>query len=255
MQRLVSLLIAGAAAGSATAQDFNWSGRLTSGQTLEVRGVNGSVDAVAASGTEARVTARKVEGRRGNADDVEIITRAVAGGMVICVVYPGNEPEQACPPDGRGRHNVRDNDVSVHFQIEVPAGVTLKAHTVNGDVDVRNVGGDVEAHSVNGDVRVSTAGLARASTVNGSLRVRMGRADWTNEAEFSTVNGSVTLEFPEGLAAEFRAETVNGDIDSDFPITIRGRFGPRRATGTIGGGGNRQLSVRTVNGSIVLRRV
>ncbi|MGH7505740.1 MAG: hypothetical protein ACRELX_08815 [Longimicrobiales bacterium] len=59
-------------AGSAHAQDFNWSGRLAQGQTIEVRGVNVQVSAIAASGDEVRVTATKREGRRGDAEDVRI---------------------------------------------------------------------------------------------------------------------------------------------------------------------------------------
>ena len=41
-------------------------------------------------------------------------------------------------------------------------------------------------------------------------------------------------------------------IDTDFPITIKGRFGPKHMSGTIGRGG-RRLVLETVNGSIELR--
>ena len=188
---------------------------------------------------------------------VQIVTVPHEGGMLICAVYPDNDPEDVCRPDGNGsRHRVRDNDTQVDFRIEVPAGVTLAVRTVNGDVDVRDLRSDVDAHTVNGDLLVATSGLATGSTVNGSVRVRMGRADWTGEAEFSTVNGSVTLELPSSLATAFRAETVNGDIESDFPITIQGRFGRRRASGTIGGeAAGRTLLLKTVNGSIELHRI
>jgi DUF4097 and DUF4098 domain-containing protein YvlB len=46
---------------------------------------------------------------------------------------------------------------------------------------------------------------------------------------------------------------VNGGIESDFPITVRGRWGPRSMTGTIGSGG-RRLELETVNGAIQIRR-
>jgi len=256
MQRWGFVFAAAALALPAAAQDFNWSGRLTSGQTLEVRGVSGAIDAVPASGAEARVTGRKREGRRGNADDVRIVTVPHAGGMLICAVYPDNDPDEVCRPEGGGNHRVRDNDTNVDFRIEVPAGVRLEAHTVNGDVDVRDLVGDVHAATVNGDIAVATSGFAEASTVNGSVRVRMGRADWEGEAEYSTVNGGIILELPAGLSTAFRAETVNGGIESDFPLTIQGRFGPRRASGTIGDGSStRTLRLRTVNGSIELRRI
>src|SRR5216684_282736 len=79
------------------------------------------------------------------------------------------------------------------------------------------------------------------------------------EFDGQTVNGQAEAE---GLTAnvtlgtvntEIRAETLNGDIDSDFPMTVSGRFGPRRVRATIGAGG-RTLELKTVNGSIRLRK-
>jgi hypothetical protein len=46
---------------------------------------------------------------------------------------------------------------------------------------------------------------------------------------------------------------VNGSITTDFPLTVQGKWGPRKAHGTIGGGG-RELSLETVNGSVELRK-
>src|SRR5258705_13227140 len=96
---------------------------------------------------------------------------------------------------------------------------------------------DVSASTVNGSVRVTTTGLAEAGTVNGSVYVEMGRADWTNELEFSTVNGGLTLVLPATLNAEVDASTVNGDLVTDYPMMISGRFGKHRMRGTIGTGG------------------
>ena len=112
---------------------------------------------------------------------------------------------------------------------------------------------DAAVSTVNGSVRVETTGFAEARTVNGSIDAVMGRADWSEEADFRTVNGGITLTFPGTLNAEVRAQTVNGDIESDWPVTVRGRFGPKRVTGTIGTGG-RTLHLETVNGDIRLRK-
>jgi DUF4097 and DUF4098 domain-containing protein YvlB len=79
----------------------------------------------------------------------------------------------------------------------------------------------------------------------------MGRADWSGEAEFATVNGSITVELPASTAAEVDARTVNGGIETDFPLQVTGRVSRRRLNGTIGGGG-RKLSLETVNGAIRL---
>jgi DUF4097 and DUF4098 domain-containing protein YvlB len=107
---------------------------------------------------------------------------------------------------------------------------------VNGEINGESLQGDAEAH-----------------TVNGSLTVTMGRADWPNEASFKTVNGGITLSLPSVFDADLQAETLNGSIMSDFPITMIGQVSPRRLRGTIGNGG-RTLNLSTVNGSIKLLR-
>ena len=145
-----------------------------------------------------------------------------------------------------------DNDTSVEFRVEVPAGVNLVLGTVNGEVDVKRVDGDVQASTVNGDIRVESNGNVEASTVNGSIMARMGE-DLKSDLSFETVNGSVTVELPAGANADVKASTVNGGMKSDFPLTIQGRFSNRRMNGRIGNGGH-DLELSTVNGAITIRR-
>lgn len=241
---------------SATTQDeFQWRGRVTAGQVVEIRGVSGDVEARRAAGDEVEVRAFK-RGRRDDPAEVEIEVIEHDGGVTICAVYPtprGKEPNE-CRPGGGGRLSAERNDVTVRFSVAVPAGVTFVGHTVNGDVRATDLRGDVDAATVNGSIDVSTTGTAEAHTVNGSITARFGTAAWRDRLSFETVNGSITVTMPDGVSAEVEASTVNGTIETDFPLTIQGRFGPRRMRGTIGDGGNRELRLSTVNGRIELRR-
>jgi len=232
--------------------DFHWRGALAAGKTLTIRGVNGSIRALPGSGGEAEVTAVK-HGRRSDPDEVEIQVVPSEDGVTICAVYPAPRHRGAneCLAGGRGENNTENNDVEVEFTAHVPAGVNLVANTVSGDVTADSLGANVRAHTVNGDVEVSTRGYAEGSSVNGSIRAAMGRADWTGGLEFNTVNGGITVAFPAGLGASIEAKTVNGDLESDFPLTVQGRFSRRTFRGTVGNGG-RDLTLSTVNGSIKL---
>jgi hypothetical protein len=256
---IASLLLVSAAGTARAQQDFRWHGRLAAGKRIEVKGVNGDVRAVAVTGAggEAVVTAAK-HARRSDTSDVKIEVIEHDGGVTICAVYPTPRRarrENVCEPGDNWSSNTEDNDVVVDFEVQVPAGVTFTGRTVNGEMLAEGLKGDVSASTVNGSVRVTTTGLAEASTVNGSVYVQMGRADWTDQLDFSTVNGGVTLILPAQLNTEVRASTVNGEIDSDYPLTVMGRFGPRRVRGTIGtGGGGRSLHLSTVNGEIRLRK-
>lgn len=240
MRRLaIAGFLALLAAPAAGAQDFQWKGRIAAGKWLEVKGVNGDVRATAAAGAEAEVTASKTA-RRSEPESVDIVVLEHDDGVTICAVYPTPpraRRENTCQPGDDWSSSNENNDVRVHFTVHVPAGVRFRGATVNGEMQALGLRADAVVSTVNGSVRVETTGLAEARTVNGSIDAVMGRADWSEEADFRTVNGGITLTFPAALNAEVRAQTVNGDIESDWPVTVQGRFGPKRVTGTIGTGG------------------
>ncbi len=232
--------------------EFRWHEPLAAGRVIEIKGINGNVEATPAAGGEVEVVAVK-SARRSNPDDVRIEVVRHADGVTICAVYPneGGTPN-TCAAGPNDRSNVRNNDTSVNFTVRVPAGVRFTGKTVNGKVDAEGLSADVEARTVNGGINVSTTGLARATTVNGSIRVAMGRADWSDDLEFKTVNGGIDLSVPASLSAQVQVKTLNGDISTDFPMTVTGTFSKRRLNGTVGGGG-RDLHIETVNGSVRLR--
>lgn len=243
-------------AGTAVAQDertWTWSGHVAAGKAIEIKNVNGDIQARPGSGSEIQVRARKYG--RDNPDDVRIEVIEHSEGVTICAVYPdvpGKRPNE-CGPSHRGRMNTNDTRVTVDFEVTLPAGVTLVGQTVNGSVIGRGLQGDVFATTVNGEVDIETTGWGEGVSVNGDVRASVGRADWQGTAEFTSVNGGITLTLPAELNTEVRASTVNGDFSSDFPLTVQGRFGPRRISGTIGSGG-RHLELTTVNGSIQIRK-
>lgn len=254
---LLAIAISAVAATGATAQasDFDWQGRLGDGQTLEIRGVNGNVRAEASPDGTARVEAVR-RGRRSDPASVRIEVVEHAGGVTICALYPtprNARQENTCRPGG-GQNSTSNNDVQVDFTVRVPANARFAGHSVNGDIDVADVRADVKAATVNGNVDIRTAGFAEASTVNGNIHCRLGRSSFTDDVEFETVNGSITVEMPDGLNADFHAATVNGGIDSDFPILVTGKVSRRSLRGSIGDGGP-ELRLSTVNGSIRLRKI
>ena len=252
---IAALIVAAIAVlpGSSNAQEFEWQGRVDRGDGVEIKGINGDIDATYTSGSEVRVRAEK-KGRDDDPSEVRIEVVEHGDGVTICAVYPDDGGRKnECKPGDAGHLSSRDNDVSVHFVVEIPAGVEFRANTVNGGVDAAGLQSDIRASTVNGGINVSTSGLAKANTVNGSIKASMGRADWTGDLDFNTVNGSITVEMPANAGARVKASTVNGGLETDFPLTIQGKFSNRKMEGTIGGGG-RDLSLETVNGSIRLKK-
>ncbi len=240
------------AASSSDDDSFEWSGLVAEGQVVEVRGVNGPVEAVPARGDEVVIVAHK-HSRRSDPGEVRIELIEHDEGVTVCAVYPtrSGERENRCGPGDEYRSNVKNNDVSVEFTVQVPEGVDLDVQTVNGDVEANRLTADVDAKTVNGDIEVTTLGFARASTVNGSIEASMGR--WMPQgARFETVNGSIDLDLPDDVDADLDASWVNGGLDSDLPFTVDGGITRRSAKGRLGDGGP-DLEVKTVNGSIRIR--
>ncbi len=258
MRTIRAMVMALAAVGAliplAQPSDFSWHGQLAAGKSIEIKGVNGTIRAERASGTEVEVEANKFA-RRSDVRSVTVQVVPHAEGVTICAVYPSDDWGRAneCAPGSGGRMHTNNNDVRVEFTVRVPAGVQFIGRTVNGAVEAETLASDVTAHSVNGKIRISTSGWAEAETVNGSISARVGQTAGTRATELETVNGSIELELPATANAALHARTVNGRISTDFPFVIRGSFSGREISGTIGQGGP-ELNLKTVNGSIELRR-
>ncbi len=234
-------------------EDFRWSGRIASDDALEIKGINGTITVEATGGSDVVVTAA-VRARRSDRESVRVEMIEHAAGRTFCAVYPTPEGERDnfCAAGSDGRMSTQGNDVRVDFYVQVPAGVGFIGRTVNGDIEVIDIEGDVVAVTVNGDVDLSTTGFAQAETVNGSIDATMGAAELRGGAEFSTVNGSITLDLDDDVDANIDASWLNGDFESDLPFSLQGRLSRRSARGTLGDGGA-ELALRTVNGSIRIR--
>jgi hypothetical protein len=232
-------------------QDLDWSADMQAGETLEIRGVNGSILATASPDGTARVSADK-NGNNSPESSVTFEVVSHAGGVTICAMYPdvSGEPDNECVPGG-GQMTVRDNDVVVTFAVQVPEGVRLSEWTVNGNVRATAVQSEVIGFTVNGDAQISTTDLAEAVTVNGNVEVTIGDESPDRALAFTTVNGNVTLRVPAGIDASVNAATVNGTMNSDFLLA---NPAPGQWTGTLGDGGS-NLALSTVNGNLELRSV
>lgn len=239
-----------------TGNEFRWHGRIGEGKTVEIKGVNGEVRAEVASGEEVEVVAvKRSSWGQGNAQEVQIKLIEHADGITVCALYPQRDGRLAeCKP-GAGGQNSHKNNVNVAFTVRVPRDVHFIGRTVNGSVTARSLGGNVQATTVNGGIEVSTKGYAKASTVNGSITVACGRANWDDELEFQTVNGSIDVTLPENTRSEIEASTVNGRISTDLPLILKGKLDKRHLRGMLGNDSEarRQLRLNTVNGSISVK--
>ncbi len=161
----------------------------------------------------------------------------------------------------------------VDIIIQMPREGRVNLRTGDGKIDVAGLKGDIDLHSGDGSENLEAVdGKLHASTGDGHITAH-GRFDeldlktgdghvevraasgsslsagWRLE----TGDGNVSLEVPDGLAADVNLHTSDGHIDLDMPITTEGKIGHNEIHGKLNGGGS-QLTIRTGDGSIHLRK-
>jgi hypothetical protein len=122
--------------------------------------------------------------------------------------------------------NVRD--ISVDYEITVPADTTVLAHSGSGDQTIEDIHGNADLQSGSGDMRLSRltgeirvqtgSGDVRAREIAGPVRGGAGSGDIeveetaAGDIDLHTGSGNVTVR---GIQGALRAEAGSGDITAE----------------------------------------
>ena len=235
---------------------MHWSG---TGKAIEVRAQNGAVHATPSTDGTIDIVAKRRDGASHfTPARLRVIERD--GLVIACVVAAphGRDDSEGRDDADDERADHGDDECSddgdtgeIELDVRVPKGVRFAGWTANGAVEATHLDSDVEAHAQNGSIVVETTGVARASTVNGSIAASIGAQKWDGTLTLETVNGRVRVELPGGVGARLSAETVHGKIGIGVKLADA-HVEETRVEGLIGGGGGK-LRLRSVNGAIDLR--
>jgi DUF4097 and DUF4098 domain-containing protein YvlB len=161
----------------------------------------------------------------------------------------------------------------VQIEIHMPRQGRVRLHTGDGSINLVNFKGDMELRSGDGHQDIdSVEGKLQATAGDGHIRaagrfdgLELNTGDGRIEARVlpgSTItsdwalhagDGSVTLQLPDGFAADLDLHTGDGHIDLDLPLTVEGQLSHNNVRGKLNGGGN-PLRVHTGDGSIKLEK-
>lgn len=154
----------------------------------------------------------------------------------------------------RGKHPERliGKIASFAFTLRVPPQLALSLGSHNGMVRVDGVSGAVEVSSHNGSILVDTSGnRVDATTHNGEVHV-VARGTGELAGAIETHNGETTITIGDGVSTAVDATTENGSIEC-ADGTKMNRPG-RAAVRCEFGGGKGQLTMKTHNGNVRIRR-
>ena len=122
----------------------------------------------------------------------------------------------------------------------------------SGSIEVSDVSGEIVANSNSGSIEMSDiTGSVKTNTISGRTRVELASVPDGKGLTFSSISGSIDLEFQSSINAEFEARTLSGriDLDEEFGLNIERQPPGQRANGRMGRGGP-QLSISTTSGNI-----
>ena len=136
------------------------------------------------------------------------------------------------------------HNISIDYEITVPADTTVRTHSGSGDqtiegthgnVDVQTGSGDVKLASLQGEIRLQTgSGDVRAHEVSGSVKGGTGSGDveieemGPGDIDLHTGSGNVTAR---GIQGSFHGETGSGDVTAEGTQT--GSWDIRTGSGNV----------------------
>ena len=221
-----------------------------------------------------RTGSGNIDIRTGGTDRVQIVGRISAGSRDGVGGAERVRRVEVTPPITQAGNVIRigdtnDNEiyrnVSISYELVVPASTRVTAQTGSGNQSIGSVDGPVRAQTGSGNIRIQRTGGSlhaqtgsgniEAGSVGGDVHAQTGsgsvdvRQVTRGNVSVQTGSGSVTLTLPEDAAYTLNARTGSGSINTSQPLTVQGRIARHSLTGTVRGGGN-MVQVRTGSGSI-----
>ncbi len=215
---------------------------------LEVRNDFGDIRARAAG--DRRLEAWMVVQRLDRAGERLGFTVERRGGVVALVVgYPPGRVKDSDP------HPPKDSYDRLDLVVYVPKGVTLRAQTLRGQVEVRRLKSDVEATTLDGPVLLAASGSVRARTAGGEVTALIDDDALATEGPpllLESESGAIHVTLPARGEAELRVETA-GLLSTKLPV-LRSQAGGRTRATLASASAKRLLLVRSGSGAVTIER-
>ncbi len=196
---LFSVLILGTVPASAASEgSFDRTLKVTGNVNLEVTTGSGNIEVKTGSSDEVRISARirVTEFFGGNAE--EKVKRLEDHPPIE---QNGNEIRVGHIEDPELRHNV-----SISYELIVPAETQLRAKTGSGNEDIEGIHGSLDASSGSGRLKISSIGnTVRADTGSGDIGIEQVKGN----VHAKTGSGSVRAT---DVAGGFEGSTGSGDL-------------------------------------------
>lgn len=211
---------------------------------LALDGINGTVRIVG----DSRTAVARVSGERRVRSDSRSDARDFLGSVSVEVTEIGQELRvRTVQPNNTG-----GREVTVDYDVTVPARFEVEVSHTNGPVDLESLRAAVRVDNVNGSVGVlDVIGDVRVNLVNGDIVADVEPLAG-GFVDLLVTNGTVTLDLPGSVSAMLEADVTNGTITVVGLTVLDAVTSTRSVHGRLGGGDG-LIDLDVTNGTIVVR--
>jgi putative adhesin len=282
-----------------TSPSFSWNGSVPAGGWVRIRNISGSIEVRRGAGNVVEVHAdREPNSDRwswfsGPTEAVRFVTQRQGSDVVVCATsqsIPKCDANDLSSPEMGWGDNWHPQ--AMHVVVQLPAGVSLQAGTMHGDLTITDAGGTVTAatghgsisihnaaglvtansghgnveivnaasrvvaYTGHGDMRVSSRGAVRATTGHGDIvaDIAPGAVVGSDDLVFETGHGNVRVSAPRSLRGDVDLHTGRGRVSSDFPLSTNNDDRNERSGSAHGiiGGGGPSVRLSSGHGDVSL---
>lgn len=242
--------------------------KIGSAGEVDLSNIAGDITITGGGGTDAVIEVVKTS-RANSAEEaremlqlVEVAITERSGRAEIRTQYPRGDEWR--------RHNRRNINVSVAFNITAPAGTRLNVKSISGGIKAKGIRGDISAESVSGNVVIAEAGrIAQAKSVSGDVQITDTTVEGALDAgsvsgsvvlrrvkarylDLGSVSGDVVLEDLE--CDRVNVQSVSGNVQFQGPLARSGRYQLKSHSGevrvAIAGGSGFELEASSFSGEV-----
>ncbi len=239
----------------------------TMGGRLDLRNLKGTID-MSTMGGGVKLVSSDVDGEvstmGGNVELSDVTGNVKGKSMGGNVIY-----NNVLPRAGSSSRPVEITTMGGDIEVpSAPGGASVS--TMGGDIAVESARKFVKAKTMGGDIEIREVdGWVEATTMGGDIEVRMIGAEGDRHLDLSSKGGDIVVELPANFSMSVdieidygRRDREDAEIRSDFPLKIEdkpdtggwgGTVGTIYGSGSINGGRNK-VTIRTINGTVVLRK-
>jgi hypothetical protein len=213
--------------------------KLTAGATVELRGINGSVEIETVDSDDAEIRITRSAPSRDDLERERIVVEQTPERLSI----------YGQKGDGSWWDNFNGARVRNEVKLRLPRRIELTTKGINGPVTIGEVDGAVRLEGINGRAELAKSnGFTEAAGINGSVSLGLERL--TDEGlKVKGINGRVEIRLAKNIDADVHVKGLNGSVSFDVPNVTEQEKTRSSVTARIGAGGA-PISVTGVNGGV-----